>query len=181
MLLARKMLLSQNFSKALYTEPGTYSILLTPGDYQFVVRGAGGAGGDYVQTYNSGAGGKGDLQEYTVHLYEPTIVTVYVGSGGLPLAEGGNGGEKGDYTDATNQPEDGGGGGYPSYIKVGNTVYGANGGGGGGGFGGSDNNSSRYSDGGSGGGGGGFYRLNSDGTITSVPGQKGGKGGMQIS
>lgn len=181
MLLSRKILLSQKFSDTLYSVPGTYSMLLLPGNYQFICRGAGGAGGDYVQTYNSGAGGKGDLVVHNVLLVEPTEVTIYVGSGGLPLAEGGNGGEKGDHTDATNQPEDGGGGGYPSYIKVGNTVYGANGGGGGGGFGGSDNSSTRYSDGGSGGGGGGFYRLNSDGTITSVPGQKGGKGGMQIS
>ena len=99
MLLARKMLLSQNFSKALYTEPGTYSILLTPGDYQFVVRGAGGAGGDYSGNRLSGAGGKGDLQEYNVHLYEPTIVTIYVGAGGSSWVFSGNGGGIGDWTD----------------------------------------------------------------------------------
>lgn len=181
MLLSRKILLSQKFSDTLYSVPGTYSMLLLPGSYQFICRGAGGAGGDDLQTYVSGNGGKGDLVVHTVHLLEPTEVTIYVGEGGLPLAAGGNGGERGDPTDATVPAANGGGGGYPSYIKVGNTFYGANGGGGGGGHGGGDGNPSRYSDGGSGGGGGGFYRLNSDGTITSVPGQKGGKGGMQIS
>lgn len=154
---------------------GTQDVVFPAGTYQFVIRGAGGQGG-YNNTGGDrlgGAGGKGGLNVVTLTFTTLTTVTIYVGSNG-----GSNGGAAGDGTDAPSSPGAGGAGGYPSYIKVNGTVYGATGGGGGGGAGGSDTNSGRYSDGASGGGGGGYYQLNSDGSITSVPGQKGGKGAV---
>lgn len=152
---------------------GTQNVVFPAGTYQFVIRGAGGQGG-YNNSNNGcagGAGGKGGLNVVTLTFTTLTTVTIYVGA-----SNGNNGGAAGDGTDAPVNPGAGGAGGYPSYIKVNGVVYGATGGGGGGGAGGSDTNNGRYSDGASGGGGGGYYRLNSDGSITSVPGQKGGKG-----
>lgn len=149
-----------SFSK-LYTEPGTYTLNLSAGTYQYIMRGAGGAGGNNDSSNNikGGAGGKGELSVGTFTIEENTLATIYVGEMGVTYANGGNGGARGDGTDAPVNPGAGGGGGKPSYISVDGANYVANGGGGGGGAGGSDTNRARYSDGGSGGGGGGYYSL----------------------
>lgn len=179
MFFAKKLLFYQNLFPKTFTAVGTHSVVLVPGTYKFTLRGAGGGGGQGGYGANNalwgegGAGGKGELKTYTVTITQATVATVYIGEGGKTYAAGGNGGAGGPHTDAPIDPGAGGGGGYPTFIKIGNTVYGALGGGGGGGAGGSDTSSTRYSDGGSGGGGGGFYRLSSNGTITSVPGQQG--------
>ena len=165
-----------------YGEPGTFTLNISPGTYRYVLRGAGGAGGnnDSANVRQGGAGGKGELTHGTFTITEATKVTIYVGAGGLTYANGGNGGIKGDNTDAPRKAGNGGGGGTPTYILVGQNIYIADGGGGGGGAGGSDTTTGRYSDGGSGGGGGGYYRVDSNGTVTSVPGKKGGKGGTIV-
>lgn len=172
-------LMTLNKFEKLFIEPGEHKLTLLPGRYDTVKRGGGGAGGesDSDGVKYGGAGGKGEITADTFIITEPTEVTVCVGNGGLIFSAGGNGGEKGDNTDAPRYAGAGGGGGYPSYINVNSTYYSADGGGGGGGAGGSDNAPSRYSDGASGGGGGGYYKLVS-GEIISVPGQKGGKGGV---
>lgn len=168
-----------SFSK-LYTEPGTYTLNLSAGTYQYIMRGAGGAGGNNDSSNNrkGGAGGKGELSTGTFVITESEQITVYVGSAGLTYANGGNGGVKGENTDAPQNAGNGGGGGRPSYIKTSTDLVYAEGGGGGGGAGGSDTRRSRYSDGASGGGGGGYYRIAIDGTITSIVGKKGGRGSI---
>lgn len=145
----------------LYTEPGEYTLNLSPGTYQYIMRGAGGAGGNNDSSNNrkGGAGGKGELSVGTFAIEESTFAAIYVGEMGFTYANGGNGGPKGDGTNAPVNPGVGGGGGKPSYILIDGAYYVANGGGGGGGAGGSDTLSSRYSDGASGGGGGGYYRF----------------------
>lgn len=147
----------------LYTQPGQYTLNLSPGTYQYTLRGSGGAGGsnDSQGNRKGGAGGKGDLSVGIFTIDNETTVIINVGDSGLTYANGGNGGVKGNTTDAPVDPGSGGGGGKPSYILNSTTYYIANGGGGGGGAGGSDTNNARYSDGGSGGGGGGYYRLGS--------------------
>lgn len=159
----------------LLTTAGSTTVKIPRGIYEIVVRGAGGCGGQSTNV-NGGAGGKGLLSRTVITVPFTTVGTGTVGAGGITRANGGNGGSKGDGTDAPQNPGDGGGGGHASLFTINGSVYGANGGGGGGGGGGSDTNGGRYSDGASGGGGGGYYRLNADGTETSVPGQKGGKG-----
>ena len=158
--------------------PGLAVINMPKGVYQVVVRGSGGAGGnnDSAGTRKGGAGGKGLLNSGFVTISESTTADVYVGNQGKTYANGGNGGAKGDNTDAPVNAGNGGGGGEPSYFKTNTTLIAANGGGGGGGAGGSDTSSSRYSDGGSGGGGGGYYRIDANANITSVAGKKGEKG-----
>lgn len=162
----------------LYETPGTFTLNLSPGVYTVMMRGAGGAGGEAGTTAggaggSGGAGGTGQLLTQTVSLSRATTVTVYIGSGGLTKSNGGNGGDGGSRANAGGG---GGGGGRPTYIKIYDRYIASLGGGGGGG-GGAGARVGRYQYAGSGGGGGGFYRLGSDGTITSVSGQTGGNNG----
>lgn len=176
-----------NISRLL-TVAGTYKIPVVRGRYSVKVCGAGGAGGanGLSDGYAGGEGGPGGTampETYTVDITSAGMLTVYVGAGGKTYANGGNGGAGGDRTTTSHGNwgqvgGPGGGGGYPSYVKTNGladteflSALGGGGGGGGGGGAGRD----RYSGGGGGGGGGGYYRF-ADGVITSVPGQKGGKG-----
>ena len=45
MFFAKKLLFFQNFYPKTYTSAGTFTTVLTPGTYTFIIRGAGGAGG----------------------------------------------------------------------------------------------------------------------------------------
>ena len=161
------------------------TITLPFGTYQFVLRGAGGAGGTNGTNGGlGGAGGKGEITSFNLTCNEATVVNINVGAGGLTYVNGGNGGYSDDTPASSSHGLNnlggfGGGGGYPSYVKVGDTYYVANGGGGGGG-GGASANYGRYGLGASGGGGGGYYRLDtSTGLIESVAGKLGARGGGQ--
>lgn len=163
-----------------FTAAGTQTLTLSPGRYLFVMRGGGGGGGENGSNGRwgaggaGGAGGMGEIQTETILITEPTSVELYVGAGGLTYANGGNGGAGGSAGFTGGAGGRGGGGGMPSYIVINNEYYVANGGGGGGGGGGGSTTSrERYAYGAGGGGGGGYYRF-TNGTITSVPGQKGG-------
>lgn len=173
----------------LYENPGTYTVPLSPGKYAVLMRGGGGAGGTKGggpgTPGNGGAGGTSELVYTIVILTESANATIYVGAGGKTKANGGNGGNggtvgsryEGGITGGDGTNGCGGGGGYPTYIKIGSAYYYATGGGGGGGGGGGAR-SGRYSGGAGGGGGGGFYRLDTTtGQIISVPGQPGAAGG----
>jgi len=167
----------------LFNEVGSGSISLEPGTYTFVIRGGGGAGGEYGGAIEGpaqfgGAGGKGEIKVYNVSVESQSMATIFVGSGGLTHSAGGNGGLGGASSGigSASAGGAGGGGGMPSYVFVNNTYYFALGGGGGGGAGGNSiHHRGRYEGGSGSGGGGGYYRFN-NGTITSVPG-KSGQGG----
>lgn len=170
----------------LFEEAGTYELLLSPGTYYISMCGGGGAGGAGAgQGYqkkqgDGGAGGTAVPTTQQITITTPTKAIVHVGTGGLTKANGGNGGAGGDKPDSNISGGGGGGGGMPTYIELltadGSVFIHSNGGGGGGG-GGAPGYQGRYSDGGSGGGGGGYYRFE-NGTVISVPGKKGGKGGI---
>lgn len=169
----------------LITVAGRTDVKLRPGKYVITMCGGGGAGGTRSMNSagNGGAGARGDIQSATITITDTVVATVYVGAGGRTYANGGNGGRSDDSPAPTGKYRGnniggfGGGGGYPTYIKIGNRYYFANGGGGGGG-GGAPAYGGRYSAAGSGGGGGGYYRLDSTtGQIISVPGQLGARGG----
>ena len=167
----------------LWKENGAYNIKISDGTYYFWERGAGGAGGENGGTGwvnapagSGGAGGVGNLLFSSFVISGDTDVTVYVGAAGKTASNGGNGGSGGAGGGASvgGPGGAGGGGGEPSYIKVDNVYYVANGGGGGaGGGGGGTNYPSHAARGGGGGGGGGYYRLEGD-SIISVAGKSGG-------
>lgn len=169
--------------------PQDTTVRLPDGYYTIVIRGAGGAGGTQGSANGStggvgGCGGKGKIFSTTFFLQNTVYARAYVGAGGKTRPNGGNGGAGGtrggryDHGatggDGTNAC--GGGGGFPSFLKIDSTLYFALGGGGGGG-GGCGSGSGRYSGGAGGGGGGGYYRLLSDTTIQAVNGQPGAGGG----
>lgn len=176
----------------LFETAGTYRLLLSPGTYVVLMSGGGGAGGSIGKNLglaggDGGAGGKGDRVVQNITVSESVLATVYVGAGGLTKANGGNGGNGGTsgsrngggITGGDSVNSCGGGGGYPTYIRLGTgqIIY-ANGGGGGGGGGCGASGTTRYSSPGGGGGGGGFYRINPTTLqIESVPGKPGGGAG----
>ena len=176
----------------LFETAGTYRLLLSPGTYVVLMSGGGGAGGSIGKNLglaggDGGAGGKGDRVVQNITVSESVLATVYVGAGGLTKANGGNGGNGGTsgsrngggITGGDSVNSCGGGGGYPTYIRLGTgqIIY-ANGGGGGGGGGCGASGTTRYSSPGGGGGGGGFYRINpTTWQIESVPGKPGGGAG----
>lgn len=169
----------------LWKERGTYSVLLPAGTYYTYIHGGGGAGGNTAAATSlgasgtGGAGGKGDFITSSFVLADESVVSVYVGPGGLTYNNGGNGGAQGTAHDSETSAA-GGGGGYPSYVKTPTQIIVAPGGGGGGGGAASGQKSGRYSNSGCGGGGGGYYRPVVDGTsisIVSVPGKTGAPAG----
>lgn len=168
----------------LYEEPGTYEIALTPGVYTVMMRGAGGAGGNNgdgnTGTYGKGgAGGTAELVQETFTLSRAVVATVYVGAGGLTKSNGGNGGDRGEpgwMSTGRYWGGAGGGGGFPTYLKIFTRyILSAGGGGGGGGGGAGERSTSSHNSSAGGGGGGGYYRLER-GVVTSVPGKKGATG-----
>lgn len=166
-----------------YTQDSVEELPL--GTYKFIVRGAGGAGGETPPTASGwnfvagvgGCGGKGELKEYIVDIPYLNIAQIRIGEGGKIYSSGGNGGEYGNAgSNGAPRSGSGGGGGKPSYLQLNLNYYIANGGGGGGGGGGIATANRRYDNGGAGGGGGGFYKteiVNDVLQIISVAGKKG--------
>lgn len=157
------------------------------GTYQFVIRGAGGAGGethnqDGEHNYGAhgigGAGAKGDLRAETITLNSSKTLFLGIGTGGLTFANGGNGGASGTRGDRDNNGVTGGasvgagGGGHASYILLDGVLHIAQGGGGGG-AGGQRGIGGRYAGGSGAGGGGGYYEMNSNGEETAYNGKPG--------
>lgn len=165
------------------------SISLPAGQYQFIMRGGGGAGGQTGGNYGDsvggvgGCGGCGKLVVQDVTVYSGgRHYNIVIGTGGLTYSNGGNGGFRGaGGVNASPYAGSGGGGGMPSYVWWTNNgndyFYAANGGGGGGGGGGAATNNRRYDAGGAGGGGGGFYKIASNSqngfSVTSMAGKAG--------
>lgn len=104
----------------LETIPGTYPLILQPGQYQFALCGGGGAGGTGGGTSseaggNGGGGGNGDYVLINENLPYGASLIITVPTGGLTYANGGNGGGGGggDTVGGT-----GGGGGAPAIVKI---------------------------------------------------------------
>lgn len=120
----------------LITVAGRTDVKLRPGKYVITMCGGGGAGGTRSMNSagNGGAGARGDIQSATITITDTVVATVYVGAGGRTYANGGNGGRSDDSPAPTGKYRGnniggfGGGGGYPTYIKIGNRYYFANGG-----------------------------------------------------
>lgn len=159
----------------LFFTSGSGTLYLPAGDYRFVLRGAGGAGGGDNENSgmrgNSGRGSRGKLTVVTKHYIVPQVLNYWVGDAGKTHQNGGNGGVGGrKIVDASTicYGASGGGGGKPTYIYINNEYIYALGGGGGGGSG--DNMIFGW---GAGGAGGGYYRF-SNGVVTNVYGQNSG-------
>lgn len=124
MLLTRKLYLQDQvrFDSGLWQTAGAETLVLPQGSYEMILHGAGGAGGQSGTTYedysggSGGAGGVGQREIFFVRLTRPTVVGLYVGEKGLTVANGGNGGAKGAWTDS-GESGAGGGGGKPTYVK----------------------------------------------------------------
>lgn len=162
---------------------GTQTIKMPPGTYNIILRGSGGAGGQAGAGYNTpglgGAGGKGKIFVKTIKLTSEATALLCVGTPGSVNGNGGSGYATDGQTEGL-YAGNGGGGAFPTYIQIGTTYYiAAGGGGGGGGAGGG--RTGRYADGGNGGGGGGYYRMTSNGTITSIAGKNGARGFKNVS
>lgn len=165
------------FNDTLIETPGEYTIYLPVGSYLCLLAGGGGAGGQSGGGAG-GAGGTSVLTKTKFNVKTRTKATLYVGAGGQigsagnGGANGTNGGRAGKGTDGGNTGVRGGGGGYPTYIKLDDSRYWVSQGGGGGGAGGNNGLYGRYQGGGGAGGGGGYYHFDGN-SIINVPGQIG--------
>lgn len=164
------------------------SVLLPAGSYWFVLRGAGGAGGNSGAATGTGiagglggAGAKGNLTVQAVTFSQPTTVNIFPGTAGRN-GDGGAGGTARQYFGGP-----GGGAGRPSVViwETGGQLYEihADGGAGGGGGGGSVlTGNGRYRYGAGGGGGGEYIKFDSVTSATTfnvitVAGKDGGNAG----
>lgn len=113
----------------LKTTPGTYPLILQPGQYNFTLCGAGGAGGTNSAPSNAGyfgtggGGGNGSYVSQILDLPYGASLTITVPAGGLTFANGGNGGAAGVAPWAgSSWGGAGGGGGMPAVIQVSTNV-----------------------------------------------------------
>ena len=120
-MLLKGFFLSNPKDRFAYTNTGHTYITLGAGNYRFIVRGAGGAGGTTAANRSSvaggvgGAGGPGELRVFNLTLTSMKTVDIYVGEYGKTYSNGGNGGYGGLHGGH-------GGQGTRDYIQANNSV-----------------------------------------------------------